>query len=190
MGKKAINATHYELIPTYPNRDKRKHRVVNAVIETPKGSCQEYVLHPSYGIIAFHEVLPEALEWPYDYGFIPQTLAPDGDPLDVLLVSENGLFSGCLIETRIIGALRETKDGTENDRLIGVPLPSPGAPASTDGYSDISDLPPRTLDDIKQFLFEYSSLQGHRIRIRATVGADDAMSTVRATAKAFKKNGR
>jgi inorganic pyrophosphatase len=190
MSKKAINATHYELIPTYPNREKRDDRVVNAVIETPKGSCQKYALRAGYGIIAFHEMLPKEMQWPYDYGFIPQTLAPDGDPLDVLLVNEHGLFSGCLIETRIIGALRETKDGTENDRLIGVPLPSPGAPAPTDAYSDISDLPQRTLDEIKRFLVDYSARQGHRIVVKATVDADKAMKTVKATCKAFKKNGR
>ncbi|MBV8148167.1 MAG: inorganic diphosphatase [Candidatus Eremiobacteraeota bacterium] len=190
MSKKAINATHYELIPTFPSRVKRKARIVNAVIETPKGSRQKYALHAGYGIIAFHDILPEELHWPYDYGFIPQTLAADGDPLDVLLVNENGLFSGCLIEARIIGTVRETKDGTENDRLIGVPLPSPGAPAPTDAYRDIADLPRHTLDDIKRFLTEYSARQGHRIRVKAIAGADEAMQSVKATCKAFKKNGR
>ncbi len=80
-----------------------------------------------YGIIAFHDVLPNSLKWPFDYGFIPQTLADDGDPLDILVINKAGLFSGCLIEVRVLGAIRETKDGVENDRLIAVPLPSPGA---------------------------------------------------------------
>jgi inorganic pyrophosphatase len=190
MSKRAINATHYELIPTYPSAEQRKDRIVNAVIETPKGSTGKYALHSGYGIIAFHEMLPKALAWPYDYGFIPQTRAPDNDPLDLLLVNEHGLFSGCLVKARVIGAIREKKDGTENDRLIGVPLPSPGAPAPTDGYRDICDIPADTLDEIKRFLVEYSARQGHRTEVTAIVGADEAMSTVKATRKAFKRNGR
>jgi inorganic pyrophosphatase len=184
---KNINATHYDLIPAYPSRSKKRERIVHAVIETPKRSCQKYALVPKYGIIAFAAVLPDKLEWPYDYGFIPQTLAPDGDPLDILLINDNGLFSGCLIEARVIGAVRETKDGTENDRLLAVLPPSKGAPQSTDGYHDIADIPHDTLDAIKRFLIEYSEGQGHRIDIKAVVGADDAMRIVKRRMKDFKK---
>lgn len=184
---KNINATHYDLIPAYPSRSKKSEHIVHAIIETPKRSCQKFALVPKYGIIAFQSVLPDKLEWPYDYGFVPQTLAPDGDPLDVLLVNENGLFSGCLIETRVIGAIRETKDGIENDRLIAVLPPSKGAPQTTDGYREISDLPDRTLDAIKRFLVEYSSRQGHAIDIRAIVNSTQAMRIVKRRMKDFKK---
>lgn len=189
MSKKSINATHYDLIPAFPEDSKKREHIVNAIIETPKGSCHKFALVQGYGIIAFHDLLPSSLEWPYDYGFIPQTLAPDGDPLDLLLMSEHGMFSGCLIKARVIGAIRETKDGTENDRLIGVPLPSPGAPAKTDEYHEISDVPEKNFEDVKRFLVEYSSRQGHNIRVEGVVGAKEAMKTVRATIKAFKKNG-
>jgi len=77
---KGINATHYDRIPTYPSRAKKQENVVNSIIETPKRSCHKFALDSDYGIIAFHELLPKAIEWPFDYGFIPQTLAPDGDP--------------------------------------------------------------------------------------------------------------
>ena len=107
----AINATHYDYIPALPNAKKKRDRIVNAIIETPKASRHKYALMPEYGIIAFHDVLPEDLEWPYDYGFIPQTLAPDKDPVDILIVNRDGLFSGCLVRARVIGAIRETKDG-------------------------------------------------------------------------------
>jgi len=91
-------------------------------------------LKAEYGIIAFRDVLRNSLKWPFDYGFIPQTLADDGDPLDILAINKAGLFSGCLIEVRVLGAIRERKDGVENDRLIAVPLPSPGAPQKSDDY--------------------------------------------------------
>ncbi|MBV8197355.1 MAG: inorganic diphosphatase [Candidatus Eremiobacteraeota bacterium] len=185
--KSAINATHYDYLPAYPDRKKRRERVVNVIVETPKGSCQKYALAPQFGIIAFHSVLPKKLEWPYDYGFVPQTLAPDGDGLDMLIINEHGLFSGCLIAIRVIGAIRETKDGMENDRLIGVPLPSKGAPLATDDYRDIADVPKGELERIKSFLVEYSSFQGHKIVIRAIIGAAEAMGRLKVASKKFKK---
>jgi inorganic pyrophosphatase len=183
----SVNATHYDYIPAFPKDKKKRDRIVNVIVETPMGSCHKYALAPEYGIIAHHDVLPEGLQWPYDYGFIPQTLAPDGDALDVLVVNKSGLFSGCLIRTRILGAIRETKDGVENDRLIGVPLPSPGAPLPTDRYREITDLPRERLEEIEQFLFRYSSAQGHAIDVKAVVGARAAMETVARTKKKFKK---
>jgi inorganic pyrophosphatase len=184
---KSINATHYDRIPAFPDGEKRRAHVVNAIIETPKRSCHKYALIPEYGLIAFHSVLPRRLEWPYDYGFVPQTLAPDGDALDILLLSENGLFSGCLIESRVIGAIRETKDGVENDRLIAVPLPSAGAPMPTDTYFDITDMPRNEVDAIKDFLVKYSSEQGHAIEVRAIVGAEAALTSVKRCMKQFRK---
>lgn len=187
MSDKNINATHYDYIPAYPDPKKRRKHIVNCVVETPKGSRQKYALQPNFGIIAFHSVLPKKLEWPYDYGFIPQTLAADGDGVDLLVLTENGLFSGCLIQARIIGAVRETKDGIENDRLIGVPLPSPGAPLVTDAYFDISDLPKTELERIKSFLVEYSAFQGHKIKVRSVVDASEAMNRVKKAERTFEK---
>jgi inorganic pyrophosphatase len=187
LSKKKVNATHYDYLPAYPNAKKRRDRIVNCIIETPKGSCQKFALQADLGIIAFHSVLPKKLEWPYDYGFIPQTLAPDGDGLDLLVINDNGLFSGCLVQTRVIGAIRERKDELENDRLIGVPLPSNGAPLETDRYYDITDVPKAELEHIKRFLVEYSEFQGHKIEIGAVVGAKEAMATVKRCAKTFEK---
>lgn len=182
-----INATHFDRIPAFPRKGKPKDHIVNAIIETPKGSCQKYALSPDYGVIAFHHVLPHGLEWPYDYGFIPQTIAPDTDPLDVLLINENGLFSGCLIEARIIGAIRECKEDIENDRLIGVPLPSPGAPMPTDNYHDIKDIPKQTLDEIQKFLVEYPRGEGEEVRIRSVVGIAGAMKSIKRYRKVYEK---
>lgn len=132
-------------------------------------------------------MLPNKLEWPYDYGFVPQTLGEDGDGLDVLIVNENGLFSGCLVQVRIVGALREKKDEVENDRLIGVPPPSRGAPLPTDAYYDITDLPSRELEHIKSFLVEYPALAGHNVTIRGVSTAAEAMKSIERGIRRFKK---
>lgn len=187
MSKKRINATQYEEIPPFPRGSAKSKGVVHAIIETCKNSPHKYALNSDYGIIAFKEVLPREMCWPYDYGFVPQTLAPDGDPLDILVLSDGGLFSGCLVQTRVLGAVRELKNGVENDRLIAVPQPSPGAPKQTDAYQDITDVPAPVLDEIVGFLRSYSERQGNTIDVRGVVGATQAMKLIKDTMKAFAK---
>lgn len=185
---KSINATHYDRIPTFPSSEKKHDFVVNAIVETPKGSDHKFRLMPDYGMIAYHHVLPEGLTWPYDYGFLPQTLAPDGDGVDILVVTDDGLFPGCLVGARLIGAILQTEDGIENDRLIAVPTPSPGAPLRTDNYVDIADLPKSELEEIRGFLIRYSTGEGHTIEPRGEVGAEGAMEIVKQCIKQFRKN--
>jgi inorganic pyrophosphatase len=183
-----VNATHYEDIPTFPARRKKSERCVHAIIETPQGCKHKYALNSDFGIIAFHDVLPDDLEWPVDYGFIPRTLAPDGDPLDIVVLTDGGLFSGCFIVVRILGAIRETKDGIENARLIAVPLPSPGAPQATDTYRELTDLPSARLGTIVNFLRGYSERQGHEIVVQSMADAGRAMRLIAQAIKAFKKS--
>ncbi len=184
---KSINATHYDRIPTFQNDEKKRELVVNAVVETPKGSDHKFALVPEYGIIAYHHVLPKNLTWPYDYGFVPQTLAPDGDAVDILVITDDGLFPGCLVEARLIGAILQTQDGIENDRLIAVPVPSPGAPLRTDSYIDIADVPARELADVREFLVRYSTDEGHTIEAKGEVGAQGALEIVKRCMKQYRK---
>ncbi len=185
---KSVNATHYEDLPTFPK--KRKKNTVHAIIETCKNSPHKYALKNKYGIIALKEVLPDGMHWPYDYGFIPGTLAPDGDPLDILVITQEGLFSGCLVTVRVLGAIRELKNGIENDRLISTLLPSKGAPQPSDDYKDIADVPEPLLLEIKNFLKSYSEQQGNRIKIKGTVNATRALRIVEKTQKVFAKKHR
>jgi inorganic pyrophosphatase len=182
----SVNATHYEAIPTFPK--KKSKNVVHAIVETAKNSPHKYALKKKYGIIALKEVLPDGMHWPYDYGFIPGTLAPDGDPLDILVLTQQGLFPGCMVSVRVLGAVREKKNKVENDRLIAVPLPSKGAPQLADDYRDISDVPKSLMDEIKDFLKKYSQRQGNRVKIRSIVGAKKAMQVVRQSERSFKRS--
>ena len=184
MNKK-INATNYEAIPSFPN--KGKDRIVHAIIETVKGSPHKYALKSEYGIIAFREPMPKGYDWPYDYGFVPQTLADDGDPIDLLYLSEKGSFSGCLIEARLIGSIKLKKDGVENDRLIGAPLRTEDCPQPTDDYNEISDLPRHELDAICKFLTQYSEHQGHNIEFIGRVQAETALKSIFEARKKYKK---
>jgi inorganic pyrophosphatase len=180
-----LNATHYEAIPAYPDKRARKQNIVHAIVETPMASRHKYALNNALGIIAYHDVLPDGLRWPFDYGFVPHTLAADGDPLDILIINQTGYFSGCLIAVRVVGVVRERKDGVENDRLLAVPTPSAGAPQPTDHYLDISDMPPDTIEMINAFLRTYSEQQGHTIDQRGLGDAALGMKLVRKTERAF-----
>ena len=184
--KKNVNATNYEAIPTFTN--KGKDLVVHGIIETVKDSPCKYALKSEYGIIALSEPLAKGLQWPYDYGFVPQTLGDDGDPLDLLYLSEYGTFSGCLIQARLLGSIKLKKNGVENDRLIGAPLRVGDCKQPTDTYEDVSDLPRRELDAICKFLTEYSERQGNLIELIGPVQADKALESVMEGRKKYKKS--
>jgi inorganic pyrophosphatase len=157
-----IHATRLDSIPAFPEKAK-DHSVVHAIIETPRGIRHKYAFEPKYGTFVIKQVLPDGLTWPYDYGFIPQTLAADGDPLDILNLTEIATFTGCLVECRILGIVRIKKDGVRNDRVLAAPLPHKGVAQPTDDWNDADDIPAETVDSIIRFLIEYSAEQGHDV---------------------------
>ncbi len=103
MGADKVNPTNYDAIPAYvPDSPEN---LVHAVIETPAQIRHKYAFVPKYGAMTLKLTLAEGLTWPYDYGFIPETLADDGDPTDVLVINDTPTFSGCLLEVRVLGAI-------------------------------------------------------------------------------------
>ncbi|GAC1549768.1 MAG: inorganic diphosphatase [Vulcanimicrobiaceae bacterium] len=184
---KNIHATQYENIPTLPKGGKYRAAVVHGIVETPKGSTYKYALEPALGTIALKSVLASGMLWPYDYGFIPQTLGADGDPLDLLVLLDEPTFSGCLVRTRILGSIRVKQDDIENDRFVGAPEPMPGRALFTDGYRSLGDIPRETLEKIERFLHDYSVADGHRVDVLGRIAADEALTNVRAGAKKFAK---
>jgi inorganic pyrophosphatase len=95
----AINATHYDSIPALPNVKRKRDRIVNGDYWDAKSKSAQVRANARIRHYCVSRRAAEDLEWPYDYGFIPQpTLAPDKDPVDILVVNRDGLFSGCLIQ--------------------------------------------------------------------------------------------
>jgi len=160
------------------------------VIETVQGSAHKNALDTKYGIIKLRLVLAEGLRWPYDYGFIPQTLAEDGDPRDWLFLVDKPTFSGALAEARILGSVRLKKNGIENDRIIAAPVKMAGTPQTADPYSDITDVPKEKLDAICKFLIDYSQDEGNKIEFLGTVSAKEAMKAIQKTMKTYKKKNK
>src|SRR5580658_5769997 len=160
MKKPPINPTNYDAIPTYVNDG---DGLVHAIIETPAQIRHKYAFVPKYGIMQLKLTLAEGLAWPYDYGFIPQTRADDGDPTDVLVLGDAPTFSGCLLQVRVLGAVLLKKDGVVNNRLVACPKKTHGVALSADAFKDIGDIPKETLKGIERFLIEYSGVEGNTI---------------------------
>jgi inorganic pyrophosphatase len=131
------------------------------VVETPKGSRNKYAFNASLGVFELRRVLPRGMLFPYDFGFVPATLADDGDPIDVLLLLDDTAPQGCVIRARAVGVIearqREPKgDWLRNDRLVAVAV---HAKLHAD-IKSIKDLNPRILDEVEAFFHDYNELDG------------------------------
>jgi inorganic pyrophosphatase len=161
---------------------------VNVVIETAKGCRNKFEFEPETGSFALSKVLPRGMTFPYDFGFIPSTLADDGDPLDVLVLMDEPAFAGCRIACRLVGVIEgeQTKGGSteRNDRLLAV------AEQSQD-HNDIhslKDLDNHLLDQIEHFFVAYHDLDGHKFKPIGRHGPNRAEKLVKEAAKHFAKN--
>lgn len=181
---KAVNATDYDMIPTVVPKEKD---LVFAVIETPAGIRHKFAFEPTYGIMCLKMTLAEGLMWPYDYGFIPQTVADDGDPLDVLVLNDAPTFSGCLLEVRVIGGILLKKNDVSNNRLVACPRRRKGVALKTDEFDEIKDVPKEMLEGIERFLVEYSEEEGNKITYDGSCSRKDARKLIGRAHKAFKK---
>jgi len=153
--------------------------IYTVVIETPRGSGAKFDFDPASGLFKLKKVMPAGMVFPFDFGFIPGTRGGDGDPLDVLVISELTTFSGCAVDCRIIGALKvmqQERDGRRmrNDRLIAVP-------AVSVQYADchmIRDLPKDLLAQIEVFFHTYNEQAGKKFTVLSRQGSNAALSLV------------
>jgi inorganic pyrophosphatase len=168
-------------------------RRVHVLIDTPAGSRNKYKYDSALGVFRVSRVLPTGSAFPYDFGSIPQTRAPDGDPLDVVVLGLAPSFPGCVVKARLIGVLHavqvESGRRIRNDRLIGV-AETPVNPARV---SALNRLDPEKLRDIEHFFESYNRRQGRRFRItgRGNRQAAEMLLTraILAFAKAERRQG-
>lgn len=141
--------------------DRKNPEKFNAVIEIPKLSRVKYEVDKDTGLIAFDRVLYSPMHYSCNYGFIPQTLWEDGDPIDVLVMSEEPLVPGCLVEARPVGVL-DMIDGGEGDaKLLAVPIADP----RFNEVQDLDSVPQHLLDEIQEFFKVYKNLQKKKVEI-------------------------
>ncbi len=131
-----------------------------AVVETPKGSHVKYKYDPSIGYFRVDKSLPSGAVFPHDFGFIPNTIEADGDPLDVLVLIDEPSFTGCVVPVRIVGVIEanQTEDGKtiRNDRLVAAALRS----TEHENIQSLKDIDPRLLEELEHFFQSYDEMEG------------------------------
>ncbi|HSB54267.1 MAG TPA: inorganic diphosphatase [Gemmatimonadales bacterium] len=148
--------------------------VVNAIIEIPTNERNKFELDKELGIFRLDRVLHSAVHYPGDYGFLPQTLGDDGDPLDVLVLMTIPVFTGCLVECRPIGLFHLIDRGKADEKVLAVPLGDP----YSEGINELSDIPQHTLKEVEHFFQVYKDLEGVTTRTRGFEGAAEARETI------------
>jgi len=168
-----------------------KSAYLNVIIETPKGSRTKFKYDEEHGLFMFDKALPIGQSFPYDFGFLPSTQGDDGDPLDVLVLTDEPTFTGCLIHAKLLGVIEaeQTEDGkTErNDRLIATPIEvKSGKPPA----GAIERLEPDLVRNISNFFAVYNELQGRRFKTLRSAGPEPAEKLIRTGMSNFQKRLR
>jgi inorganic pyrophosphatase len=138
------------LIPPQP-----KPGLINVLIEIAGGSKNKYEYDKDLQAFALDRVLYSSVQYPYDYGFVPNTLADDGDPLDGMVIIDEPTFPGCLIAARPIGFLEMIDGGDRDEKILCVPDKDPRYAQ----IKSLKDLPSHRLDEIAEFFRSYKNLE-------------------------------
>lgn len=157
---------------------------VEAIIEIPKGSRNKYEANHDTGVIWLDRMLFTATQYPADYGYIPDTLADDGDPLDIMVLLDESTFPGCHMWARPVGIFRMADEKGVDAKILAVPSTDPRWTT----ISDISDLAPFLLDEIRHFFEVYKALEpGKGTAIEGWGDATDALAEIERSREAVRK---
>jgi inorganic pyrophosphatase len=143
---------------------------MNVIVEIPKLSKNKYEIDKETGIIALDRVMHTAQDYPFDYGFVPQTLFDDGDALDVVLITTYPLMPGILVKARPVAIMEMVDGGDRDDKIVAVPVDDP---RFTD-VKDIEDLNPHFKKEMSHFFETYKKIQNKEVTVGAWHGADKA----------------
>ena len=145
------------------------------IVETPRGSRNKYAYDQETGRLKLSKVIAEGMVFPYDFGFIPGTRAEDGDPLDVLVLTDEPTFPGCEVDCRLLGVIKATQaeEGRvdRNDRLIAVAEQS----LQYGEVKDLSDLDPALVRRMEAFFINYQKLRNVEFKILDRAGMESAL---------------
>ena len=175
-----------------PNHWDPKKRECRVIIETPKGRRSKFDYDPKTMLFKLGGLLAEGLSFPYDFGFIPSTLAADGDPLDVMVFIDEPTHVGCLIDVRLIGVIEAEQTGhgkqkkERNDRLIAVAIHS----YTHEDVTSLDQVSKSTLDQVDEFFVTYNHSRGKKFQILGRHGPKRAEKLVDEGIRTFRKKKR
>jgi len=143
---------------------------INVIVEINKGSKNKYEIDKKTGLIALDRVAHTSQDFPFDYGFIPQTLWDDGDAVDVVLLTTYPLFPGVLVRARPVAIMSMVDSGDADDKIIAVPIDDP----RWNDVQDLKDLNTHTLREIEHFYSTYKKLQNKEVIVKDFKGKSEA----------------
>lgn len=134
---------------------------INVIVEIPKGSKNKYEIDKETGLITLDRAMHSSQDYPFDYGFMPQSHWEDGDPLDVVILTTYPLAPGILVKVRPVAVMNMIDDGDSDAKIIGVPEKDP----RWDYVTNISDINKHTLKEIEHFFKTYKIIQNKEVQI-------------------------
>ena len=158
-------------------------KAFEALIEIPKGSKAKYELDKETGILKLDRVLYTSTVYPANYGFIPRTFAEDGDPLDVLVLTNETIYPMTLVSCYPIGVIKMVDGGSLDEKIIAIPAKDP----NYNEYYDIHELPKHIFDEMKHFFEVYKSLEHKKTAVTEIAHRDDAIEIIEKCIKAYKE---
>ncbi|MFY0606962.1 MAG: inorganic diphosphatase [Cyclobacteriaceae bacterium] len=148
--------------------------VVNGIIEIPQGSRAKYELDKDSGLLILDRVIYSSMYYPANYGFIPRTYCDDGDPLDIVVLTQIVVDPLCIVPAKVIGAMQMLDQGEKDDKIIAVA----SGDMSVNHYNDISELPPHFIKELRNFFEDYKKLENKEVVIEDFQSRETAIEIV------------
>jgi inorganic pyrophosphatase len=163
--------------------NKKSPSEINVIIEINKGSKNKYEIDKETGLIALDRAMHTSQDYPFDYGFVPQTLWDDNDALDVILLTTYPLFPGILVSARPIAIMHMIDSGEADEKVIAVPVNDP----RFEDIKDLSDVNKHTLKEIEHFFMTYKKIQKKEVAVSGFEGVATAKKAVERSIKLYNK---
>lgn len=153
---------------------KEAPNIINVIIEIPKGSKNKYEIDKESGLIKLDRAMKTAQDYPFDYGFVPQSYWKDNDPLDVILLTTYPLYPGILVQARPVAVMWMTDGGDGDDKIIAVPKDDP----RFEYVKDLGDVNKHTIKEIQHFFETYKAIEDKEVKVSGVDGREKALEVV------------
>lgn len=156
-------------------------KIVNVIVEIPKNTHNKYEYDEKIGVIKLDRVLHSPMHYPVDYGFVPSTRSLDGDHLDAMVITNSPVFTGCVLEVRVLGCFIMSDEHGLDEKIIAVPKSDP----YFNHFKKFKDISPHLLRELEHFFTQYKTLEGKKVKMEGWKNRLDTCKIIRAAQKRY-----